>query len=165
MPVMPSIRCCTFWVSASLPARNPAVSLSIDASTVTSTVSLDRSASLFKWSSCSRAPCADAACGTSNASRSTEQLIVFRGFIPGNLLNSGLCRRNGLACDLQRQDHILCRLLRVRLRFEGPALLLLLQVVGRAESEHQGRGDRQQYLALAPHGRAYVSGFAGCDSR
>src|SRR5688572_23851541 len=148
MPVMPSIRCCTFCVSAPLPARNPAVSLSMDASTVTSTVSLDRSASLFRWSSCSRAPCADAACGTRNASRSTEQLIVFRGFIPGNLLNSGLCRRNRLAGDLQRQDDILCPLFRVRLRLEGPALLLLLHVIGRTEGEHQRRGDRQKYVPL-----------------
>src|SRR5688572_19761394 len=135
---MPWMSSCTFSVSDPLPARNPAVSLSIAESTVTSTVSLAFSASLSRWSSCNRAPCAEAARGTSNADRTRQQLIAVRGFISCNLLNLGLCRRDGFARDLKRQHDLARRLLRVRVGFARiPLLLLLLDVVRRTEGQHQ----------------------------
>src|SRR5919106_612609 len=165
MPVMPSISSCTFSVSEPLPAKNPAVCLSIVASTVTSTASLALSASLFKWSSCSLAPCANTACGRNSASSNTPQLIVVRGFMTGNLLDSGLRGRNGFARDLQGEYNVARRLFGLCLVLALLSLFLLLEVIGGAERKQHRRRDRQRNARPCASGGRDVNTFALRDSR
>src|SRR5687767_2770177 len=165
MPVMPSISSCTFSVSEPLPAKNPAVCLSIVASTVTSTASLALSASLFKWSSCSLAPCANTACGRNSASSNTPQLIVVRGFMTSNLLDSGLRGRNCFARDLQREDNVARRLFGLCLLLPLLSPFLLLDVKGGAERNQQRRRDRQRDAPPSASGGRDGNSLAVRDSR